>query len=229
MRPARVLAIALVALAVAACGSSTSTASPAASAASTAASSPAASTAPAASGAAGSPGASAPASSVPLATADPNATPPPPLTRVPDLEALIPKKIGGKDVVVSSQTGADVMASGSAQSRGFLQAILDATGGQPSDYGFAWTVAGDNVALGVYRVKGADPLTLRDTLIDLAKKEAGGVYVVDSGTIGGQKVEIFRRNVNGQDWSWYYWPKGDVLFFAQATDPAAVEAILSGL
>jgi hypothetical protein len=227
LRPTRALAVALVALTVAACGSSTSSAGPSASSA-PAASMPPTSGAPAASGDATSPSASAAASTGPLTTADPNATPLPSLTRVPDLEALLPKSVDGKDLAVASLTGTDIMTTGQAGSVAALKAILKATGGQPSDYAFAYSELPGGSVVGVFRVKGADASKIRDALMLLGKENPNGA-IVDSGTIGGKKVQILRVTVGGTETSWYYWPKGDLLYYIQTADPLAAEKFFSAL
>jgi hypothetical protein len=33
----------------------------------------------------------------------------------------------------------------------------------------------------------------------------------------------------GTTWSWYYWPKGDVLFYLQTVDAAVAEEVIAGL
>ncbi len=209
-------AAALVALAVAACGSTSNSAGPSASAA------PAAST-----GASTSPVPSGGASAPPVETADPNATPLPTFTRVPELEALLPKTFDGKPMTVTSLSGTDVLASGRDADIKALATLLQATGGQPSDYGFAYSVVPGSSVVGVFRVKGAAPEKIRDSLIDQGKTATGGAYVIDSGTIGGKKVTIFRVNQGGTDYSTYYWPKGDVLFYAQTVDPKVAESFFS--
>lgn len=226
-RPSRVLAVALVVLVVAACASSTSSSAPSAATA-TAGSVPPASGAPGASADVTSPGASAAPSVAPLATADPNATPVPPLTRVPDLEALLPRKLDGKDLAVASLTGTDIMTSGQAASVAALQAILKATGGQASDYAFAYSELPGGSVVGVFRVKGADATKIQAALMKLGKDNPNGA-IVDSGTIGGKKVQILRVTVGGNETSWYYWPKGDLLYYIQTADPLAAEKFFAAL
>jgi hypothetical protein len=217
--PAILLGAAVLVL-VAACGSSSTTPGPT----STPMPTPAASVVPAASP-------SASVAPTPAASDPGTASSLPPLTRVKDLEEMIPTTLGGYQVTVRSLTGTDVMASGDAASIAALQGILKATGKQPADYGFAWGVAKtggttDSV-VGVFRVTGADPAVVRDALVAQA---GGGTANVEDGSIGGKSVKILRLpSQDGTLWSWYYWPKGDVLFYVQSTDPTVAEKILADL
>jgi len=223
---ARAAAVGLFVVTLASCGSSSGSpkATPAASPA------PPASAAPSDAAAAGSPAASAGASPAPSTTADPSATPIPSFTRSAELEALLPKTLDGKALAPTSLSGTDVLASGRPEDVAALQALLAATGGQPADYGFAYAVVPGPSAVGVFRIRGADAAKVRDSLIEQGKVATGGAYVVDSGTIGGKPgVTIVRFNQGGTAWSTYYWPKGDILYYAQATDPAIAEAFFSSL
>ncbi len=220
-RAARVVAVASLALAAAACGSTSSPAP--------------ASTGPSASGGTSSPVASS--SPDAAASTSPDASLLPTLSRVADLEAMLPKKIGDLPLSPRSLIGTDVLATGDAASIAALDAILSATGAKAEDYQFAWSTigtgaggSGQDSAVGVFRVKGADPIKVRDTLIAQGTESSAGVGAAEDGTIGGKQVRILR--VTAQDgtlWSWYYWPKGDVLFYVQTTDPTIAEQVLAAL
>lgn len=210
---------------VAACGSSATPASTGAPAASVAPATPA-------------PGASdaAPASQSPgsPAASDATGTPLPSFTRVPDLEAMLPKKVGDAALAPRSLTGTDVLATGDPTSIAALQAMLDATGATAADYQFAYspfkTAGGSDAAIGVFRVKGSDPEKLRDILIEQGRATNPGIGAPDDGTIGGKKVKILRADDgSGTTWSWYYWSKGDVLFYLQTVDPAVADEVIAGL
>jgi hypothetical protein len=228
MRPAgafpALLAAAALAL-VAACGSTSTSAPTQAPAASAGPVTPA----PSASAAApdGSPAASPAAS-------DAAGTPLPSFTRVEDLEAMLPKKVGDSALAPRSLTGTDVLATGDPTSIAALQAMLDATGATAADYQFAFspfkTPAGTDAAIGVFRVKGSDPEKLRDILIEQGRGNNPGIGAPDDGTVGGKKVKIVRvEDGSGTTWSWYYWPKGDVLFYLQTVDSAVAEEVIAGL
>lgn len=223
LRIAAVTAVALAAaLAVAACGSSTATPSPTAAPSAPAASAEA-STVPASPAVSPSPDAASPDATTGVASL-------PPLTAVPDLEKMIPTTLAGYPVTVRSLTGSDIVASGDQASIAALDAILKATDSTAADYGFAWgivkTGAATDSVVGVFRVTGADPAAVRDALI----AQAGGTANVESGSIGGKSVQILRLpSQDGTLWSWYYWPKGDVLFYVQSTDPTVAEKVLAAL
>ena len=218
--------LSVLAVTVAACGSSTG------SPATTSIASPVAtrSAGPSEAAAAGSPAESAGASSAPVTTADPNATPLPTFTRDAALEAMLPKTLDGKPLSITSLSGTDVMTTGRPADQQALQAILAATGGTPADYGFAYSIVGDSAVVGVFRVKGADPAKVRDSFIEQGKAASGAAGSPDLGTIGGkQHVTILRFTQGGTQWSSYYWPKGDVLYFVQTADAAVAESFFSSL
>jgi hypothetical protein len=223
-RRARLVVVSLL-FTVAACGSSSTSAPTQAPAASAGPATPAPSVSAAAPD--GSP-AGSPAAS------DAAGTPLPSLTRVADLEAMLPKKVGDAALAPRSLTGTDVLATGDPTSIAALQAMLDATGATAADYQFAFspfkTPAGTDAAVGVFRVKGSDPEKLRDVLIEQGRANNPGIGAPDDGTVGGKKVKILRvEDSTGTTWSWYYWPKGDVLFYLQTVDAAVAEEVIAGL
>ncbi len=212
-----VVVAALVGLVVAACGSA-ATASPA----------PTATAAPAT---------QAPAASV-APSVGPEAsdagTPLPSFTRVADLEAMLPEKIGDVKLAPRSLTGTDVLTTGDPTSIKALQAMLDATGATAADYQFAYspfkTAAGTDAAIGVFRVKGSDPEKLRDILIEQGRTNNPGVGPAKDATVGGKQVVTLEvQDGAGTAWTWYYWPKGDVLFYLQTVDPSVAEEVIAAL
>ncbi len=217
-------ATAALVVALAACGSSTATPSPTA-----APSAPAASAGASAVPASPVTTPSASAGGAPSATT--GAASLPPLTAVPELEKMIPTTLAGYPVTVRSLTGADIVASGDQASIAALDAILKSAGKTAADYGFAWgivkTGAATDSVVGVFRVAGADPEVVREALVAQA---GGGSADVEGGSIGGKAVQILRLPAqDGTLWSWYYWPKGDVLFYVQSTDPTIAEKVLAAL
>jgi hypothetical protein len=153
---------------------------------------------------------------------------------VADLEAMLPTKVGDSALAPRSLTGTDVLATGDPTSIKALQAMLDATGATAADYQFAYspfkTAAGSDAAIGVFRVKGSDPEKLRDILIEQGRTNNPGIGAPEVGTVGGKKVTILRvDDGSGTTWSWYYWPKGDVLFYLQTVDPAVADEVVAGL
>jgi hypothetical protein len=213
----------LLTVALAACGSSSAT--PAQSVA------PVPSDSPAVASAAPSAPPASPAETTPAPSDGAAASSVPQLTPVKDLEVMIPTTLGGYQVTVRSLSGSDIMSSGNADSVAALGEILKATGKTPADYAFAWgivkTGAATDSVVGVFRVAGADAATVRDALVAQA---GGGTATVENGSIGGKEVQILRLPAqDGTLWSWYYWPKGDLLFYVQSTDPTVAEKILGGL
>jgi hypothetical protein len=173
-----------------------------------------------------------PAQAAPAATDA--GTPLPSFTRVEDLEAMLPEMIGDVKLAPRCLTGTDVLATGDPTSIKALQAMLDATGATAADYQFAYspfkTAAGTDAAIGVFRVKGSPPEKLRDILIEQGRTNNPGVGAPDEVTIAGTPVTTLTvPDGAGTTWLWYYWTKGDVLFYLQTVDPAVAEEVIAGL
>jgi hypothetical protein len=221
-----IAAAAVVLVVVAACGGSATT-MPSTGAAASSAPTPAPTAAPASSAAAGGSAAGSPvASEVPSSL--------PSFTRVADLEAMLPAKVGDVKLEPRSLTGTDVLATGDPTSIKALQAMLDATGATAADYQFAYspfkTAAGTDAAIGVFRVKGSDPEKLRDILIEQGRTNNQGVGPAKDATVGGKQVVTLEvQDGQGTTWTWYYWPKGDVLFYLQTVDPSVAAELIAAL
>lgn len=206
--------LAVVAVLVAACGTSAS---------------PAPTQAPPA-----TPAASATAAPAATPAASDAGSPLPSFTRVADLEAMLPEKIGDVKLAPRSLTGTDVLATGDPTSIKALQAMLDATGATAAEYQFAYspfkTSAGTDAAIGVFRVAGASPDKLRDILIEQGRTNNPGIGAPEDVTIGGRKVTTLTIDDGaGTTWLWYYWPKGDVLFYLQTADASVAEEVIAAL
>ena len=181
-----VVTIAVVALAVAACGSTTSSAAP--TAAVSAPPTPAPSV-EAATSAAPSPGASVAPSVA--------ATPAPTFTRDPALEALLPTTIDGVPMQVVSLTGSDVLGGGIASNQNDLAKLLGALGKQPADLRFASSADPKRalpVMIGVYTVDGVAGSAVATAIVDLIVA-ADPTAKKTTETLGGKEVILLERTI----------------------------------
>jgi len=236
------LAGTLVALAVAACGSSAGTpgasATAQASTSSTVASSPDGSGVPPAASAA-SPAASdvSAASAVPsasdvsAASAAPSASVGPTASPTAEQQALIdrlPKTIGKVTLVPTVTTLKDLAAANQAPSA-FVD-FAKALGLAPESVLLAYVTPSSSVtgnwSLGAYRFIGADPATLKDGFIKKSVEQ--GLTVKDT-QVGGRTVTGMRAPAAANQPPEYLVFKGDTIFFAGAADPTLAESMVKAL
>jgi hypothetical protein len=213
----------LLALSIAACGSSTApsgstplaSSAPSSAGASVEASAAESPSAPASPSAAASPavsaGASAPAGSLGI----------PSFHEAPDLEAVLPDQVGGTALQKLSFKGSGSLAGGT-DSQDF-QNLLGAIGKSPDDFSLA-IAGGQNVSVGVFRVSGTDANVLLTAFIEAAKKGDPTTQVSDANR-GGKSV---KKVVSGTDTTYAY-ASGDKVFFVQSETDALVDEALSKL
>jgi hypothetical protein len=162
-------------------------------------------------------------------TPAPDVTPAPTFTRDSTLEALIPKKLGGKSVNPTSLSGTDIVNTGRPADIAALDTVLAAVGKTPKDYAFAYSIFDGPSLVGVFRVDGVPATQVQKALVDQTKALTSGASV-ESGTIGGKKVTIVRvPSTDAAAPSGYYWPKDDVLYYVQTADPTFAEEALASL
>lgn len=218
-------AVALLALTVAACGSSAATASPSASPAASASAGP--SLAPSASASA-APVASATASadaSAGTASASPAATP------TPEQQALmdrLPKLVGTLELKASPVDGAALIASDPAANQGLVD-FLAKIGLEPKDLliAFASPVNKTQVAfsLGAYRFTGADPAKLKTEFVQANLDSQPGATAKDE-TVGGRTVVTLDAPSGDQGPPIHLIFDGDTVFVVSSTDASfAAEAV----
>ncbi len=97
----------------------------------------------------------------------------------PDLEALLPGKVGAARLQKGSTTGAAVFAGGDAFSRQ-MTGILAAAGKQPSDLRFANAqdpIGKLELEVGVFEVSGMSAAALRKAIVASSRPNAPGLAV----------------------------------------------------
>jgi hypothetical protein len=212
------LAAGLVAIAVAACGSSATTPSPA-TAAPSAAGSPAPSSAPATAAPLDGTASAAPSGSVAPSAGAPTTAQP-----APELEAMMPTTFDG---VAFTSLSSSFPAGGKVGPA--FQAILDALGLPPESRSTAKATPQDpNLVLAyvLYRFAGADPAKLLDAFTN--GLVTGGVTpAVTKATIGGRDVRTYtpvsiegHSDVKGTA---YIYSSGEYVYMVLAADPAVAE------
>jgi hypothetical protein len=206
MNRSRTLVVAgLVAIVLAACGSSS--ASPSAS--------QAASVAPSES-AAESPGIGLPSFSAGV---------------VAELEALIPDEIGGATMQKFSMRGDQFLASG--QEDPTTARFLEELGVSPNDVSiaFGFGFAADftsGAAMFVFRAEGASEDRLLQVFKDSMDEDRDIPLEWTTVTIAGHEVES-ATDADADDQAMFLYAKGELLYFVSTTDPAAAEEVIAGL
>lgn len=98
-----------------------------------------------------------------------------------DLEAMIPKQIGGENLTVLSMTGDQFLGDGSASPE--LSGALTALGKTTSDLSVAFAGT-SKITVVAFRVKGVGA----DALFNAFKSAQTGTYTADSVSYGGKSV-----------------------------------------
>ncbi len=221
-------AVVLLALSVAACGSSAATSAPSPSApAATDAPSVAPSVAPASQAPAGSPDVSV----APDASAGASASAGPAATPSPEQQALmdrLPTQIGTVQLKASPIDGAALIAADPEANKGLVE-FLTKIGLEPKDLliAFAAPKSQTSVAfsIGAYRFVGADPAKLKTEFVQANLDSQPGSTAKDE-TIGGRQVVTLAAPAGQQGPPIYLMFDGDTVFVVSSTDADfAAEAV----
>jgi hypothetical protein len=161
-------------------------------------------------------------------------TPEPSVDRhgVPDLEALLPARVGDVDLERLSLTGRDFYVLGNDASRGQLDDMLGRLGKSVADLTVA--DAGDPTGkavleVGIFRVAGAPADRLLAEWIASTEAAKPGQISDARATVDGRtltRIVDASRPVGGKTLAFV---KGDMLFLVAADDPALVSSALSQL
>jgi hypothetical protein len=144
----------------------------------------------------------------------------------PELEALLPKTLGGVALTVESQGGTELTTNSAA-----FDAFLKTLGKTRSDFSVASAYANGalKAAIGAWRVKGADTAQLLPGFKTAVQASSTTPLTSAEEILGGQKV--MRIGAPGQltQGSIYVFVKGDTLLFVQTPDRALAEEALGKL
>src|SRR5262245_33889007 len=141
----------------------------------------------------------------------------------PELEALLPAKLGGVVLVVESQAGID-LTTGSAA----FDAFLSGLGRTRADFtvASAYAQGGLKAAAGAWRVKGADTGALLPAFKTTVQASSATPLVTAEEAVAGKQVMRIGDPGQMARGSLYVFARGDTLFFVQTSDPAlAAEAV----
>jgi hypothetical protein len=141
----------------------------------------------------------------------------------PQLEALLPAKLGGVVLVIESQAGVDLATDSAA-----FDAFLTGLGKTRADFivASAYAQGGLKAAAGAWRVKGADTAALLPAFKTTVQSSSAAPLVTAEETVAGKQVTRIGDPGQMAQGSLYVFARGDTLFFVQTPDPAlAAEAL----
>jgi hypothetical protein len=146
-----------------------------------------------------------------------------------DLEALIPDTVGGVALQKLSMLGDEFASSGtSAEAEEFLRNLGVSPEDVAVAIGFGVAPdSGSGVAVFAFRAEGADSGRLLQTFKDATDAERETPLEWETANVGGKEVE--RATDPEQDNSVYLYVNGDVLVFVATTSEDDAAEVLSGL
>jgi hypothetical protein len=146
-----------------------------------------------------------------------------------ELEALLPKAVGGVALTRQSTTGMTAIGSDPAIQEA-LTTFLAKLGKTPADLqsAEAYDEGGvSDVGIFAYRVAGITGPVLGQAIVDSDSVAAGSGVTSTKETIGGKAVTHIRYSeIVGDD---YVYVKGDVVFDVTTSDPATAIQALTAL
>jgi hypothetical protein len=151
---------------------------------------------------------------------------------VPELEALLPAKVGDVELERLSLSGADFYALGTADTQSQLNAMLTALGKTVADLSVA--DAGDPsgrtvLEIGAFRVAGAKPAQLLSEWVSSNQASNPGNIAVSNETVDGRRLTKLVDRSRDVGATTRAYVKGDTIFLIGADDPALVSAALAQL
>jgi hypothetical protein len=217
----RSFALLTLAAVLVACGSSTSSVSPA----------PSSAVAPSASPAPASLGSSP---SGPTASSGPSDSPEPSVDShgVPELEALLPAKVGDVALERLSLSGKDFYSTGTAETQARLDTFLASLGKTLTDLrvGDAGDPTGTTVLeVGAFQVLGTTPANLLSEWVASTQAANPGHVSVSNTTIDGRELTKLIDGTRDVGGTTYAYAKGDIVFLIAADDAALVSNALAQL
>ena|SRR3990170_2570957 len=150
---------------------------------------------------------------------------------VAELEALIPDEIGGVTMQKFSMRGDQFLTSG--QEDPTTARFLEELGVSPNDvsiafgFGFAPDFT-SGAAMFVFRAEGASEDRLLQVFKDSMDEDRDVPLEWTTVTIAGHQVES-ATDADADDQAMFLYAKGELLYFVSTTDPAAAEEVIAGL
>ncbi len=146
------------------------------------------------------------------------------LNGAPDLEAQLPSKVGNVTLQKVSFSGATLAGAGDNAKE--LQSALGLLGKSINDVSLA-IAGGQGVEVGAYRISGVDAGRLLD-VVTQAMSQSSSAITLSDGNKGGKSVKIGTPKSGSGDKTYFY-PHGDILFFASGSDDSLVTQALQAL
>jgi len=145
----------------------------------------------------------------------------------PMLEARLPEVLGGVALVRESQLGSQLTRQSDA-----FDAFLDAVGGSRDGFSLAsaYSPGGDlRAQVGAWRVRGADTARLREAFV--AALQASSATPLDVEDLTLASVDVTRIGGAGQlaQGPVYAWVDGDTILFVQTPEPALADEAMTKL
>jgi len=158
------------------------------------------------------------------AAAPPPATLTDPGPAAPELEALLPDRVGNVRLTKASTTGEEVFRGNAFGDE--MSKFLATVGKEPGDLRFANAVDTSEAAkleLGVWEVPGVAPADLREAIVTASRPNAPGLEV-SPGTLGGKQVT---KVVYPGGSTLYLVDGAGVVFYVGSTDEALAAKALA--
>ena len=143
-----------------------------------------------------------------------------------DLEALLPKTLGGVVMTVESQAGTELSTNSAA-----FDAFLKSLGKARADFTLASAYAkgGLKAQVGAWRVKGADTILLLPGFKDAVQGSSQTPLTKADDSLGGRAVTRIGDPGQLTQGPLYAVARGDTLFFVQTPDRALAEEAIGKL
>ncbi len=151
---------------------------------------------------------------------------------VPDLEALLPRTVGGVALERYSLTGKDFYATGTPETQQRLDTFLGILGKTVADLrvGDAGDPSGRAILdVGAFQVVGAKPEQLLSEWVSSTQAAHPGQISVSSTTIGGRALTKLIDGTREVGATTYAYVQGDTIFLVGADDVALVTDAIAQL
>lgn len=172
----------------------------------------------------------APAATVSVSAAiPPTATPLPTRPSMdPELEAMLPDRVGQLEIVKSSLAGLEFSASTNAAFRQFLQdiGVSGALVSVATGIGTSTAAPESSAFLLAIRVRGASEEQLVSTFRRALEQDPERPYLITAQTVSGKEV-LLAAAQGTDDPPAYFYARGDVMLFVAASDEALAEEAIA--
>jgi hypothetical protein len=144
----------------------------------------------------------------------------------PELEALLPKSLGGVALTIESQAGTDLSTNNAA-----FDAFLKSLGKTRGDFVVASATAPGTLraAIGAWKVKGADPAALIPAFKTVLQASSTTPLTITEQHVAGHLVTKIGEKGELAQGPLYVFARDGTLFFVQTPDPGLGEEAIGKL